>query len=384
MLVDCHWSRMEIIVKALIISNLERRFLPGHHSMIDPLEELGYEVSWASNFSDYKEDISKSPCKTVQIDFVRNPANPKNIKAYKQLMKLLNEEKYDVIHCNSPVGGVLGRICGRKAKVPKIIYTAHGFHFYKGAPLINQTLFKWAEMWMAHYTDAIITINNEDYHTAQKFKLRGHGKVYYISGVGVDTSTIKLAKSKRQELLQEIQANNNSILIISIGELNENKNNQVIIKALRKLQNPNIHYILCGVGDKRDELISLVKYNNLENNVHFVGYRTDVPQLLKSSDIYVLPSFREGLSRSLMEAMSAGLLCIISKIRGNVDLIENGKGGYLCKPDDVDGFAKAIDNLVENDKLRQSMGQNNVKTIKRFDVKNVKEEIKKIYEDVLT
>lgn len=370
-------------MKALIISNLEKRFLTGHHSMIDPLEELGYEVTWASNFSEYKEDLSKAPCKTVQIDFIRNPFNPKNIKAYKQLMKLLNEEKYEVIHCNSPIGGVLGRICGARVRVTVIIYTAHGFHFYKGASLINRTLFKWAEMWMAHYTDVIITINQEDYQVAQKFKLRKGGKVYYIPGVGVDTSTIKVAVSKRDELIKEIKVDDLAILLISVGELNKNKNNQVIIKALGILQNPNIHYILCGVGDKRDELISIANNNNIENNIHFLGYRTDVPQLLKSCNIFVMPSYREGLSRSLMEAMSTGLPCVVSKIRGNVDLIEEDEGGYLCHPEDINGFTEAINVIATDSTLRNTMSVYNLEKIKHFDVENVKLRMKKIYKEVL-
>jgi glycosyltransferase involved in cell wall biosynthesis len=370
-------------VKALVISNLEKKFLPGHHSMIDPLEELGYEVTWASNFTGYKEDLSKAPCKTVHIDFIRNPFNPKNVKAYKQLIKLLNEEKYDVIHCNTPIGGVLGRICGVIAKVPVIIYTAHGFHFYQGAPLINRTIFKMAEMWLAHYTDVIITINQEDYEAAQGFKLRNSGKVFYIPGIGVDTTEIKQATPKRQEILQEIKSNDSAIMLISVGELNKNKNNQVVIEALGKLQNPNIHYILCGIGNKKDDIISLAKNNRIEGNIHFFGYRNDIPQLLKSCDVFIMPSYREGLSRSIMEAMSAGLPCIVSRIRGNVDLIHDRKGGYLFSLDDVEGFAKHIQKLAENEILREQMGRYNVEAVKQFDVENVKRVMKSIYTEVL-
>jgi len=370
-------------MKALIISNLEKRFLPGHHSMIDPLEELGYVVTWASNFSEYKDDLSCAPCKTVQIDFERNPFNLKNIKAYKQLMELLINIKYDVIHCNSPIGGVLGRLCGNKVKVPKIIYTAHGFHFYKGAPFINRTLFKWAEMCMAHYTDAIITINQEDYEAALKFRLRKDGKVYYVPGIGIDTLTIKEANPKREEIIKCIGADNNSILLLSVGELNKNKNNKVIIEALGKLKNPKIHYLLCGIGEMKAYLIDLAKKNNIEKNIHFLGYRADIPQLLKSVDIFVMPSYREGLSRSLMEAMAAGLPCVVSKIRGNVDLIEENKGGFLRYPNDIEGLTDAIKTLADDKDLRISMGKYNLAIIRKYDVENIKKKMKKIYYNVL-
>jgi len=370
-------------MKALIITNLTKKIRPGHFSMIEPLQKLGLEVSWAANFSQYGGNIVDAPIKLHHIDFYRNPFNPKNLVAYKQLSKLLREEKFDLIHCNNPIGGLLGRICGSKARVKKIIYTVHGFHFYKGASLINITLFKWAEMWLARHTDAIITINIEDYESAQKFNLRNNGKVYYVPGVGVDTTSIKNTNGKRNELLNEINVKDDAILLISVGELNTNKNNSVIIEALRKLNNSCIHYLLCGVGDKECELKNKVKEYGLEKNVHFLGYRNDIPQLLKSSDVYLLPSYREGLSRSLMEAMGAGLPCIVSEIRGNVDLIQEGVDGFLRAPNDSEGFAEAINILASDKELREKMKISNLETIKKFDVENVKKEMKKIYEEEL-
>lgn len=347
--------------------------------------DLGYEVYVGIS----RDNPEQLPCdlniKFYDEHIYRNVlAFKDNYIAYKNLMALLKNGNFEAIHCNTPIGGVIGRLCGKIAKVPKVIYTAHGFHFYKGASLVNRTLFKWAEMFMAHYTDAIITINNEDYEAAKKLKLRNCGKTYYVPGVGIETTDIKDAKEKRKDLLEEIGADNNSILIISVGDLNKNKNCKVIIRSLKKLNNPNIHYILCGVGEKKHELISIVKKNNLESNIHFLGFRNDVPQLLKSCDIYAIASCREGLSRSLMEAMAAGLPCIASEIRGNVDLIEDGKGGYLCNPADVDGFAKAISDISNDEKIRISMGEINLQKIKKFDVKNVNTIIKGIYNEVLS
>lgn len=367
--------------RILFISNIANKITNYTIPSITVSQDLGYEFHLAANCSGFTDDASKYNVTMHHIDLVRNPLSLKNIKAYRQMLDLIKEKKFDVIHCNNPIGGVLGRLCGKKAKVPKIIYTAHGFHFYKGAPFINRTLFKWAEMWMAHYTDAIITINQEDYQAALKFKLRRSGNVYYIPGVGVDTLTIKQADSKREEILREIGADNDSILIVSVGELNKNKNYEVIIKALGKLRDSNLHYLLCGIGVKRDELISIAKKNNIKNNIHFMGYRTDVPQLLKSCDIFVMPSLREGLSRAMMEAMSVGLPCICSKIRGNVDLIEEGKGGYLVKPNDVDEFAGIIYKVVENVELRQKMRKYNLEAVKKYDIKNIQNIVRNVYKE---
>lgn len=346
--------------------------------------DLGYEVYVGMSRDNPEQLTCDLNIKFYDEHIYRNVFAVKdNYKAFKNLMALLKTGDFEVIHCNTPIGGVIGRLCGKIAKVPKVIYTAHGFHFHKKASLINKTLFKWIEMFMAHYTDAIITINKEDFEAARKFKLRNCGNIYYVPGVGIDTAAINEAKEKRAELLKEIGADNDSFLIISVGDLNKNKNCKVIIKALKILNNSDIHYILCGTGEKKQDLFSLVKKNNLGANVHFLGYRQDVPRLLKSCDIFAITSYREGLSRSMMEAMAAGLPCVASAIRGNVDLIENGKGGFLCDPDDVYGFAKAISDISASKEIRKNMGEINLQKIKEYDVKNVYAIIKEIYKEVL-
>lgn len=302
-----------------------------------------------------------------------------NYRAYKSLMDLLLTEKFNVIHCNSPIGGVLGRLCGRRAKVPKIIYTAHGFHFYKGAPFINQTLFKWAEMWMAHYTDVLITINQEDYEVAKKFKLRRGGTVYYVPGVGVDTKSYQLQKD-RNVLRSSLGLKDDDIILIAMGDLISRKNYTASIKAIAEAYNSKLHLLICGQGWKLNELLALAKELKVEKQIHFLGFRADIKELLQAADIFLFTSYQEGLPRSMMEAMAAGLPCIVSKVRGNIDLIENGRGGFLCNPEDVNGFANAISILAADAGLRRAMGLSNLETIKPYDVENVKEEIMKIYE----
>lgn len=172
-------------------------------------------------------------------------------------------------------------------------------------------------------------------------------------------------------------------MLISVGELNTNKNNGVIISAMEELKNTNIHYILCGMGDKQVELQAQADKAGLHNSVHFLGYRNDVKELYEISNCFVMPSFREGLSRSIMEAMASGLPCVVSKIRGNTDLIDRGKGGFLCNPTDSSGFTEAIGSLCRNTLLCAKTGEFNKMKIKEFDTSVVEEEMKHIYAEVL-
>ena len=347
--------------------------------------DLGYEVHVGIN-RDIPEQLSCDlNVKFYDEHVYRNVLAIKdNYTAYKNLMTLLRTGNFEVIHCNTPIGGVIGRLCGKIAKVPKIIYTAHGFHFYQGAPLINRTLFKWAEMFMAHYTDAIITINNEDYEAAQKFKLRNNGKVYYVPGVGIKTDAYKNAKYDKESFIKNLKLKNNDIICIAMGDLIKRKNYESSIKAIARTNNTNIHFLICGKGPKLEKLKKLSRDLNIENQIHFLGFRADVKELLNISDIFLLTSYQEGLPRSTMEAMAAGLPCIVSKIRGNIDLIENGKGGYLCDPNDVCGFAKAISDISKDAEMRNSIGEINLNTVKKYDVENVNAMIKGIYGEVLS
>lgn len=367
--------------KILFISNGSTKVDNFTIPSIEASQSLGYEFHSAGNYTGYIDDESKYNMIIHHIDLVRYPFNPKNILAYKQMLSLMEEEKFDVIHCNTPIGGVLGRFCGKKVKVPKIIYQVHGFHFYKGAPLVNRMVFKWAEMWMAHYTDAIVTINEEDYKAAKGMRLRNNGMVYYIPGVGVETSLIKDAWVYRDKKGLELGIKDDEFVITAVGRLEKNKNVDNMIKAVAKCRN-KVKLLLCGIGKEEDNLKKLVKDLNIMDRVTFLGFRKDIYEILKISHGYMLTSYREGLSRSLMEAMSAGLPCIVSKIRGNVDLIENGEGGYLCEPDDVEGLTEAIDLIAGNREMGRIMGSNNLEVIKKYDIENVKKEMKEIYMEI--
>jgi glycosyltransferase involved in cell wall biosynthesis len=234
-------------------------------------------------------------------------------------------------------------------------------------------------MWLAHYTDVIITINHEDYQAAQKFKLRRDGRVYYIPGVGVNTKDYQCKGIYTQELRQTLGLREEDIALIAMGDLLHGKNYHTSLKAIARTSNPKLHFLICGKGPELDMLQKLAKDLNVEKQIHFLGFRTDIKELVQAADIFLFTSYREGLSRSMMEAMAAGLPCIASKIRGNTDLILDGEGGYLREADDVDGFALALNELAADDEMRKCMGLCNLETIKQFDVEIIKSRIKELY-----
>ncbi|MGL4228609.1 MAG: glycosyltransferase family 4 protein [Tannerellaceae bacterium] len=345
--------------------------------------ELGYKL-FCGIARYYPERIK---CSTLGYDVIfyndnifRNVlAFKDNWIAYKNACRFL--ERYpeiEVIHCNTPIGGVIGRLVGYKYK-KKVIYTAHGFHFYEGAPLLNWILFYPVEKILSKWTDVLITINSEDYNLARaKFKLRNNGKVYYVPGVGVDTSKFQNVENIESGIRQEIGLDENSIIVVAVGRLDVNKNIATLIKAFADIKSYNTHLVICGEGDQRDKLETLIKDNKLQDRVHLIGNRSDISTIYNASDIFVLASYREGLSRSIMEGMASGLPCVVSKIRGNVDLIDEN-GGFVVSPFKPEEFTNAIDKLANNTILRKKMGDYNRIKVGKFSLTSSKEAFLNIF-----
>lgn len=346
--------------------------------------KMGYDVYYGVNRNNPESLNCNLPIHLYDSHTYRSiTAIKDNIIAYHNAKDIVSKGNIEVIHCNTPIGGLIGRLVGKNYHIDKVIYTAHGFHFFKGAPLFNRTILKMAERIMAHWTDAIITMNEEDYQSALKFKLRKGGKVYKVHGVGItldDFSDIQVDyKTKRAEL----GLKDTDIVCISAGDLVARKNYGIAIEALAKIKNNNVHYLICGVGPEKDNLEKLAVENEIAERIHFLGFRSDVKELMKISDIFLFTTLQEGMPRSMMEAMASGLPCIASKIRGNVDLLDEGQGGYLREPSDLEGISECISSLLDNPSLREKMGKYNLEIIKSYDVKVVIREIEKIYKEIL-
>lgn len=375
--------------KILFLSNISKKVNSFSIASIKAAKLMNFDFFYGANWENAdKEQIlldeKKYGISIVNIPLNRSPFSLANFKAYKYLRQYIIDNDIDYIHCNTPVGGLLGRLAGKRAGVKKIIYQAHGFHFYKGAPLSHWLLYYPIEKWLAHKTDALITINREDYQIAcNKFHLKNNGKVYYVPGVGIDFSLYIYDITERQIKRNELGLTESNIVLISMGDLIARKNYPVAIKAIAKLTNPNVKYLICGRGPDEQELKKLVRKYSLENQVFFLGYRTDIKELLNASDIFILTSKQEGLARSLMEGMAAGLPCIASKIRGNTDILDEGKGGYLVSVDDIEGYSNAISKLIKDDQKIKAFGQWNLKKIQNYSIEAIALCIKSIYQDEL-
>lgn len=376
-------------MKILYIANICNRIGSFSYTAMEAAKKLGMEFHIAANFTDYrkddslrKEDEKNNGIVIHIVDFIRAPYDLRNIKAYRQIVGIIEKEGIDIIHCNTPIGGVVGRLAGKRCKVNTIIYQVHGFHFYKGAPLVNWLIYYPIERLLARYTDCLITINREDYLRASNFHLRNSGKAVYVPGVGINLSEYTNLADYRDSKRLELGLEQDDCGIISVGELNTNKNNSVIIVALGIINNPHIHYYLCGVGPERNKLEALAKDVGVYDNIHFLGYRNDIKELYSATDIFVMPSFREGLSRSIMEAMAAGLPCVVSRIRGNTDLITQEE--FLCDSKDSKQFAYAIKRLVIDNELRLKVGCQNAERVASYSIEKVEEQIRRIYSEIIS
>lgn len=369
--------------KLLFISNVTNKMtnfvLPSYYAS----KKLGYRFYMASNLRNFDSDGFYNDVHYYSLDIQRNPFDPKNIVVANKLRKLIEKEKFDAIHCNTPTGGLLGRVIGSLTHVPKIIYTAHGFHFYKGAPLLNHLFYKNAEKIMAKHTDVLITMNNEDYKAAENFSLRNEGNLYKVSGVGIDLHKFNNKDLPIKYLIEELHLTKNDYVLLAVGDLIKRKNFETAIKAVYELNNPNVKLFICGEGEEYSNLNSLIENLNLENQVKLLGFRNDVANLINISDVFLFPTYQEGLPRALMEAMAAGLPCVASNVRGNNDLIVNGRGGFLVDPHTPNTFASAIQEIISNKVLASKMGSFNQKYIQNFSSDRVKKEIFDIYSQEL-
>lgn len=233
---------------------------------------------------------------------------------------------------------------------------------------------------MSRFCDYIVTINKEDYNRAKTFHAPN---VRYIPGVGVDIHKISKIVVNKQAYKESIGVPRNCVLLLSVGEMIERKNHEVVIRALSKLQNPNIYYAICGKGPLREHLEKIAKELDVSDRVKFLGFRKDIPELCNTADISAFPSRIEGLGLAGIEAMAAGVPLVSSNVHGILDYVIDGKTGYALSPDDVDGFAKAIDTLANDKNMRESMRQTCINAVAPFEKENAVKVMINIYNEIL-
>lgn len=386
--------------KALLITRVSG-FVPQHEmNNVKILQQMGYEVHYATDLNNvvYGKDncrLEGTGIHTHQIDFVKSPFSPAVKNSYRQLVTLMEQESFDLIHCHMPMSAVVGRMAAEAVRkktgrqVP-VLYTAHGLHFYSGAPWKNWLYYP-VERYLARYTDRLITINKEDYERAEHFPIRG--KVVYVPGVGAKLHSESKESShlRQRDFRQEFALSDATKLLVSVGELSARKNHMMMIRAMAEVKDLDIVYIVCGTGAQEEALRRQVQELQLEHKVFFAGYVNDVNEVLCQSDAFVLPSYQEGLPVAVMEAMTCGLPVIASDIRGVRDLIKHGKGGYLVQGFDPTDYAVKIRRLftekqgkqaIPRAQRRQQMGEWNQKQIHNFSLEVVDGKMREIYREV--
>lgn len=370
--------------KVLFVATVVKTHIMEFHiPYLKMFKEMGWETAVAAR-NDYENpaDCVIPYCDTYyNIPFERNPLKPGNLKAYKELKHIIDEGEYDIIHCHTPVGAMLTRLAAKQARKQgtKVFYTAHGFHFYKGAPAINWILYYPVEKWLSRYTDVLITINKEDYERAKTFKA---GKVCYVPGVGIDLKKFNVGYVNKEQKRKEIGVSADDFVLLSVGELIPRKNHEVVIRALSVLKQldklNHIEYVICGRGSYEADLRKLAEGLDVADHVHFLGYRNDISEICNCADLFVFMSHQEGLPVALMEAMACGLPAVCSNIRGNTDLIEDGVTGLLANntPEEV---AQSISKMKSDTALRNRVASAALQKIKQFDLSSVEDEMSKIY-----
>lgn len=356
-----------------------------HKPFIRWFHEQGWQVDVAAN-NDYDDPTEcVIPCcdHHYVMPFERSPLKKGNLAAYRQLKALLDREHYDIIHCHTPMGSVVARLAAGSARNrgTKVLYTAHGFHFYDGAPLVNWLVYYPIERFLSYRTDVLFTMNQEDYRRAKSFHAK---RVELVKGVGMDiTRFSEAAPAEKEAVRSELGLSADDTFAISVAQLIPRKNHTTLIRAVAKLADPTFHLFICGDGAQESELRALVSELGVASQVHFLGFRRDVYKLCSAADLFLFASHQEGLPVAVMEAMACGLPIVASTIRGNTDLIDPGKGGFLVKPEDVDGFASAIRSVLSDRDSLERMKQYNLDKVRDYSIEAVTAQMAGLYRSVM-
>lgn len=366
--------------KILFTANLSSFFIKFLIPQLKWFKDNGYEVHIAAKMENFETPYCD---KVFDVDFARGFNLKQNITSYKQMVEIFKNEEYDIVSCHTPFGGAITRLAAKKCKLTgtRMVYMAHGFHFYKGAPLPKYLLYYTAEKWLANYTDEIITINLEDYEVAKK---KFNTKVSYVEGVGLDTTkfAFEFTDAEKDELRKSLKIEDNDFVMIYPAELLPRKRQEWLINTLAPImkENSGFKLLLPGKDSMNGFCQSLAKKHGLEDRIHFLGFRRDIPKLIKISDAAVTSSHQEGLPVNVMEAIYVGLPIVATACRGNADLIDNGKNGYIVDINDSKGFCENVMKVYNmTQSQREEIKEYDKTVIKQYLLENVIEKIVNIY-----
>ena len=366
------------IRKILYTASTEIHLTSFHLPYLRWFNEHGFEVHVAYN------GINSIPFadKVWNISFGRSPLDLNNWRAYKKLKKIINEHKYELVHCHTPMASIVTRLSTIKSrnKGTKVLYTAHGFHFFKGGPIKNWLLFYPIEKFMSKFTDAIITINKEDFDLLYKKKFASTGK-FKIFGIGLDPERLQIEKYDKKQLKKELLFSDDDFILLYIAEFIERKNHKFIIESIPPLINKykNIKVLFAGGGILKDKMEKLAENRNIKNNVDFLGFRKDIGKYISITDIGISSSKQEGLGLGIAEIMYNGIPVVVSQDRGHRELVVNSKNGFVFEQENNASFLEYVEKLYLNEELRNEMGSSAKKSIEKFLIDNSLKQMTTIY-----
>lgn len=382
-------TRQRALMLASVASMIDQFNMPN----IRLLLAMGCEVHVACNFREgntcdekrirkMKKELRRMHVTYHQWDCPRSIyACSKCVRAYWQLCRLLHKYHFSCLHCHSPIGSAIARMAAHGKKI-RVIYTAHGFHFYRGSPIKNWMLYYPFEKLLSYWTDCLVTVNREDYHLAQR---RLHARwLFHIPGVGIDISRFQngqpMKAEEKRELRKQYEIPSNAVVLLSVGELSKRKNHKMVLSVLPHFVGKNVYYLICGQGVCEKELLKQAKQLGIEEYVRLAGYVEDPVKIYQMADIFVFPSRQEGMPVALMEAMAAGLACAVSDIRGNRELIGQDVPEMRFLPDDGSQLMFVLERLIEDKQLRKECGIRNGRRVKSYSLAMVQEKMQEIYQ----
>lgn len=372
--------------KVLFVANIHKHFLAFHLPYIQWFKNQGYEVHVAAGGE--RDVVVPNADKMFYLPLERSPFKLTNINACRELKEIIEKEQYCLVHCHTAMGAVAARIASissRKNRNMKVIYTAHGFHFFKGAPAKYWLMYYPMEKYLSRYTDAIVTINQEDYDLVLSHGFKNKD-TYKIPGIGINTDRlIHTDGSIRTSLRKEYGYSDDSVILIYIAEYIERKNHRFIIESLPKMVKslPNVKVLFAGRGRLMNEMKELAHTLNVDDHIEFLGFRKDIGKLIALSDIGISASRQEGLGLNLAEEMYSGIPVIASEDRGHKELVEQNINGLIYPQKDSDTFIKYVLKLAANPELRASMGKAASQKMQKFTLKNALYEMSLIYKKYL-
>jgi glycosyltransferase EpsD len=370
-------------LKILFTASIAKHLLRFHLPYLKWFKEQGYEVHIACEGDEEVPFVDKK----WTVPFVRSPFSKGHFQAYKVLKEVIDREAYSLIHCHTPMASIVTKLAAKEARSlgTKVLYTAHGFHFYKGAPLINWLTYYPVELFTSGYADAIITINSEDYKRISK---KGDKKTNYflIPGIGVDNKRFNIVSKEEKNRLRNLKGfSQDDYIAVYAAEFIARKNHKFLIEAIinHKDEFPNLKILFCGRGELKDKMEVLVKQNKLESVIYFMGFRNDIEELFKMSDLGISSSKQEGLGLNLIEEMMCGLPILATEDRGHKEIVESGKNGYLYEQNNKKAFIAYFKKIYGNPDLREKMGKNALDVSHKFEITNSLEEMSMIYNKFL-